>query len=416
MLSAWVFTADVILMWKEGEINSERFDAPEPARQAGYGVRPWWGAPWRGTFLLAVALVAAGGAFVSCSPALIDKTGGVLNPLEILDKSPRIYEIAFKSIGDSIETDRASSYIMGSLDLSAIPSDKVAAAMHDSTRIARLTPRERAQLEYVKATRRDDVGAEQAAAGHLKSAMSADPSYRPPYILLGRMLVERGALRQAYDLYSQVLSWDSTDADALVGIAQCHMRMGNLDDARRALVDAVIFDRDNLEAWSALSTVLGHEGLSIVDHDAPDLGLARPVRGRHYEILVDTSLEDCPTEATAWIAYASERAVWRYEGKYKRFFGVTRYMPTYEEDVDCYMVLAAAWRTLAKSDTVGYNEPCDPAYLDYLSRVADDGYLVSHVLFDHVCVGAPGAARHFSAEVLDKLREYVNTYVIVKDN
>jgi tetratricopeptide (TPR) repeat protein len=239
--------------------------------------------------------------------------------------------------------------------------------------------------------------------------MEADATYRPPYPLLGEMLLKRGAYEQAFDLYSKVLTWDGADSDALVGLARCHLRMGRLDEARTALVDAVIYDRLNLSAWSGLSMVAEIADLSIANRAAPDLGMVRKVRGRHYMIAVDESLKDCPVQAAAWITYASERAVWRYEGKYKTHFGSGSYKNTYEEDIDCYMVLAAAWKTLAQQDSLA----CDRAYLDYLSRVADDGYLVSHVLFDYVCLKAPAAARYFSAEVLARLRDYVNTYVIV---
>ena len=358
------------------------------------------------SILVSIVLVLGS---ISCGPRLLDDPGQSVNPIDILDKSPRIYQIGFRAIADSIETARASAYLQRNLDYAALPGPRVLAAVGDSVRARSLSPREAAQLDYYKARRRYDAGAEQAAAYHVKRAMAADATYRPPYLLLGEMLLGRGALEQAFDLYSKVLTWDSADSDALVGLARCHMRMGKIDDARRALVDAVIYDRLNLKAWSSLQMIAEIRDLSIANHDAPDLGRAGKLRGRHCMIVVDASLEDCPVQAAAWITYASERAVWRYEGKYRRRFGAGRYEGTYEEDIDSYMVLAAAWKTLAQQDST----TCDTAYLDYLSRVADDGYLVSHVLFDHVCLEAPAAARYFSVEVLARLRDYVNTYVIV---
>ncbi len=398
MLSAKVFTANVILMSGRFEINSK---ISEHMRLA------------RCRHLLTFALVLIGFAGSSCSPVLREAGGETsnptLNPIEILEKSPRMYHIAFRSIADSIETALSSSYLAGSLDAASFPRPRVLAALKDSSRTEDLMAREIAELEYVKASRRFDAGAEQAASYHLKRAMTADPSFRPPYIMLGDMLLERDAIERAFDLFSRVLTWDSTDSNALVGLATCAIKMGRIADARKALVDAVIFDRVNLKAWSLLSLVVGTQGCSTANHDVPELGLVRKLRGRHYKIVIDASLEDCPVEATAWIAYASERAVWKYEDKYKTYFGVTKYAPTYEEDVDCYMVLAAAWKTLAQRDSAA----CDPEYLEYLSKVAEDGYLVSHVLFDRVCIKAPTAARQFSVEVIGKMREYVNTYVIV---
>lgn len=377
-------------------------------------------------FALACAVLVA---CASCNPRLLENPALLENPLEVLEKSPNIYQVTFRSIADSIETQRASDYLNGDLEYALPAPARVLAALADSTKAKRLSRRETAQLEYLKARRRFEAGAPQAAAYHLKRAMDADETYRPPYLLLGDMLLERNAVEQAFDLYKKILTWDPADADALVGLAQCEIRAGGVEDARKALVDAVIFDRVSLRAWGDLAIVASHLGMTVANHDAPDLGLAKRTTGRHYDIVIDRSLEDCPLQATAWIAYASERAVWRYEGKYRRRFGPSRYARTYEEDIDCYMVLAAAWKTLAAEDsvpasapdsTVGSAQPavqdsasCDPRYLDYLSRVAGDGYLVSHVLFDHVCIENPSAARYFSVEVLDRLRDYVNTYVIV---
>jgi tetratricopeptide (TPR) repeat protein len=355
-------------------------------------------------------LAAPAAGFISCSPTWVESpTTRTLNPIEILEASPRVYSIGFKAIADSIETARASAYLRASLDYGASPGKRALEATHDSTLYSRLTPRERAEVEYLKAQRRYDSGAYEAVSGHLKRAMAADASYRPPYLLLGEMLLERGALEQATDLYTKVLTWDAADSDALVGLARCYIGRGNVVGAKKSLVDAVIFNRLSLAAWRYLGAVAAYEGKTVAYRDAPDLGQARKVRGRYHKIVIDDSLEDCPVQATAWIAYASERAVWRYEDKYKYRFGSTRYLPTYEEDVDCYMVLAAAWKTLASQDSI----ECDREYLDFLDGVADSGYLVSHVLFDYSCVQSPAAARYFSVEVIDRLRDYVNTYVVV---
>jgi hypothetical protein len=125
--------------------------------------------------------------------------------------------------------------------------------------------------------------------------------------------------------------------------------------------------------------------------------------------VVDSSLEACPSRATAWIVFASERAVWRYEGKFKRTLGLTRYRRTYQEDIDCFMALAAAWKILSQGDSTR----CEDDYLDFMDRVAGDGYLVPHVLFDYVCLEEPRAARNFRADVIDEMRAYIANYILV---
>jgi tetratricopeptide (TPR) repeat protein len=351
--------------------------------------------------LLALPLVPA----LACSPRLAGGPGQTVNPVEILDKSPRIYHIGFEAIADSMETIRARTYLAGGLvgDLDIATFDAGSPGMR--------TDAERVRTEYVKARRRYDAGATGIAVKHLQRALAIDPEYRPARLLSAELLLDEHKVKQAAGIYGGILNRDVTDSDALVGLARCLMLLGRLEEARRALIDAVIFDRVNLSAWQNLSVLGQVRDFDVIKHDAPELGLIRKSRGRHYDLVVDASLEDCPVQAAAWIVFASQRAVWRYEGKYKHYLGMARYAPTYEEDIDCYMALAAAWKVLSQRDSIA----CDTTYFEHLNRVADEGYLVPHVLFDHVCLEDPFAARGFSIDTIDGLREYISRYVLVPE-
>jgi tetratricopeptide (TPR) repeat protein len=347
----------------------------------------------------AVSLLLFAGA---CGPSLQTRSYHDGNPVEIIENSPRVYHIVFEDFADSIVTDRAAAYL--SWDYR---SGGGAAA--DTNQLSGGSPRETAALEYIRAARLYDAGYVRKALGYVRRAMDADPTYRPPYILLGNLLILQGRLDDARSLFTRVITWDVTDSEALLGLARCYMYMGEIEQAKNALVDAVIFNRYNVEAWSTLDMIGSVESFEVADHELPLLGIVRKQRGRHYDLVLDSSLEECPTLATAWIVFVSQRAVWRYEGKFKEYSRQTKYAPTYEEDIDCYMSLTAAWQVLAQTDT----SVCDAGYMDHMSKVADEGYLVPHVLFDYVCLENPMAARGFPAEVIEKMRAYINTYVIV---
>jgi hypothetical protein len=134
-------------------------------------------------------------------------------------------------------------------------------------------------------------------------------------------------------------------------------------------------------------------------------------------MIVDSSLVDCPMEASAWIVFASQRAVWQFEGKYQQRYGRTRYEKTYDEDVDCYMSLAVAWKVLSEqSDSTAVDSlSCKSEYLDFLAEVSDGGHLVSHILMDYICLSSPGTARRLPPDVIDRMRDYVDRFVIVRD-
>jgi len=340
---------------------------------------------------------------VSCSPRVTGIGGANLNPVEVLERSPRIYHIRFERFADSVETERAAAYLEGALD------PELAFAPPDPAGSEALSDRDMARLEYYKAVRRFRGGAGRASLMHIRKSLELDPGHGPSYVFLGKLLLAQGKTREALDLFRQVLSWDPTNSEALVGLARCYMFTGEPDSARQALIDAVIYNRTNLEAWRNLHILGAVERFTVADHDIPVLGYVRKDRGRHYDLVIDDSLEDCPSLATAWIVFASQRAVWRYEGKFKHTLGVTRYRRTYEEDIDCFMALAAAWRILSESDST----MCEGDYLDHVSRVAEDGYLVPHILFDYVCLEQPLAARNIRVEVIDKMRAYINDYVLV---
>ena len=340
---------------------------------------------------------------VSCAPMVANRGEVTRNPVEVLEKSPRVYHIRFEGFADSLETRRAAAYMSDTFgtELEVVSVDTAGA---DS-----ISDSDRAMIEYNKAVRRYEAGAGRASLTHTRRALELDPGHGPSYVLLGNLLLAQGRTGEALSLFRRIVAWDPTDSEALVGLARCYMYSGSLDSARMVLIDAVIYDRVNLNAWRNLHMLGAVQRFSVADHDIFELGYVREENARNYDIVVDSSLEECPSQATAWIVFASERAVWRYEGKFKRTLGVTRYRRTYQEDIDCFMALAAAWNILSREDSTR----CGEDYLDFMSKVAEDGYLVPHVLFDYVCLEEPRAARNFREDVINEMRTYVDNYILV---
>ncbi len=338
-----------------------------------------------------------------CAPRASLSYPSTANPIEIIDRSPRIYHIGFQPIADSIAAERLMRYIEYGF-ISEYPEVLVETSSDLSD-----SAKELANAEFAEAAQQAQAGSLSVAMDHLRKSLDSDPTFKPAYLLLADLLLEQGRLKEAFKVYMRLLPSDMRDSRVLVGLARCMMMLGDLDNARKALVDAIIFDRANLEAWEDLRFVARAQKQELRIFDAPELAFVRKRRGRHFDIVVDKSLEDCPSLATAWIVYASQRAVWRYESKFKRSTGLTKYRRTYEEDIDCYMALVAAWNVLSREDTT----LCHDDYLEYVGKITDEGYLVPHVLFDYICVERPDAARSFSGEAIQRIRDYINRYVIV---
>jgi tetratricopeptide (TPR) repeat protein len=342
---------------------------------------------------------------LSCAPSLVMRKDFSRNPVEIIDESPRVYRIKFESFADSLETLRARTYLMESLPEGfSIPQNL------DDLEVSR---KDSALIEYGKALKRLNASANKAALQHITRSLELDPTFLPSYVVLARLFVADGQIMRAKELLDRVLEWDPSNSRALVELAKCRMYMGQLDSAREALVGAVIFDRADLDAWGELTRLGLIQNFDVATRDAPELAFVEKARGRNHNMILDSSLVDCPVEASAWIVFASQRAVWKYEGKYQQRFSDSHYRRTYDEDVDCYMSLAVAWKVLAESSD---SMSCDREYLDFLTEVSDGGYLVPHVLMDYICLANPRAAKHFPVELIERMRDYVDKYVIIYES
>lgn len=360
--------------------------------------------------LLALAATAFMVLVAACGPTLVRKHDLDRNPVEIIEESPRVYHIKFEHFADSLETVRVINYMAGTAPRGLyIPVDvgDVQVSREDS-----------ALIEYRKAQKRLDAGVHEAGLMHIRRAIDLDPAFLPSYVVLARIFLADGQVLRAKDLLEQVLARSPTNSEALIELARCHMYLGQLEDARAALIDAVIFERTNLDAWGELKRLGMVQDFDVATRDAPELAFVEKARGRNLDMVVDSSLVDCPVGASAWIVFASQRAVWQFEGKYQQRYGKTRYERTYDEDVDCYMSLAVAYKVLSgqrDSLAVADSASCDNDYLDFLAEVSDGGHLVSHILMDYICLKSPGTARFLSQEVIDRMRDYVDKFVIIRE-
>jgi tetratricopeptide (TPR) repeat protein len=358
------------------------------------------------------AVLAASFAMLSilaCSPALVNKHDLNRNPVEIIEESPRVYHIKFEDFADSLETVRVINYMAGTAPRGLyIPEDVGDAEISRS---------DSALIEYRKALKRFDAGAGQAGLIHIRRAIELDPGFLPSYVVLARAFMAEGQILRAKDLLDQIVARNPTNSEALIELARCHMYMGQFEDARATLIDAVIYERTNLDAWGELQRLGMIDDFDVATRDAPELAFVEKARGRNLDMIVDSSLVDCPMEASAWIVFASQRAVWQFEGKYQQRYGQPRYEKTYDEDVDCYMSLAVAWKVLSeqRDSTATDSLSCADEYLDFLAEVSDGGHLVSHILMDYICLNSPGTARRLSPDVIDRMREYVDEFVIIRD-
>ncbi|MGQ9603944.1 MAG: tetratricopeptide repeat protein [bacterium] len=347
-------------------------------------------------FILALALLSG------CVPPPAFVPDLSSNPIDVIERSPRIYHIEFSSIAESLSISMFTDYIGrdvigGWRFANGLKPDDFG----DSSAIS----------EYLLALTALDEGNLDEAIAHLENTTDSKVGLKRSYTLLADMLRDMGEIKSAMQLYFKALSLDATNSYALSGLARCLLMIGDIDNARNAFINALIFNRSNFDAWEGISLIARQSGLTVKMVDVPEMSYVKKRKGRHFDLIVDESVKDCPAVATAWIVYASQRAAWRYEGKYKQQTMKSRYNHTLEEDVDCYMTLAAAWKLLSNED----KGECDVSYLSYLIKLAEEGYLIPHILFDYSCARDPLLGRRFKPETVEIIRSYIENYIIVPE-
>jgi Flp pilus assembly protein TadD len=189
----------------------------------------------KGLMVLGAALAAAGVYSCTAIPPAVPASS--TNPMEVLQRSPRVYHVEYTAMVDSMETALATTYLAGGMRAERPfrrPADD--APEQGSTR-------DRALAEYWAARDLLETGADSAAVALLEKALETDPTFMMGHMYLGEVLLGQGRVEDAAVIFARILSHDSRNSRAIAGLARCYLKIGDGDKARSALIDAVIFDR-----------------------------------------------------------------------------------------------------------------------------------------------------------------------------
>ena len=113
----------------------------------------------------------------------------------------------------------------------------------------------RADLRLELARAELAAGESDAAEQELRSALDIDQGLRPAYLLLGRVLADRGALEQAEETWRRAVERTGADADLLGRLGRLAVRRGAYGQAILDLEQALTLDPERIETYLQLGEV-----------------------------------------------------------------------------------------------------------------------------------------------------------------
>ncbi|MNJ26529.1 Beta-barrel assembly-enhancing protease [compost metagenome] len=111
----------------------------------------------------------------------------------------------------------------------------------------------RLQTEYYRRT-----GDLQQVLASCNEHIRLDPDNRDALVLRARLLLEQGLASEALEDLQRVLDTSSENTEALSLGGQCYMKLGKLEQAKQMFNQALVLDKDDIEAILYLSEIHRH--------------------------------------------------------------------------------------------------------------------------------------------------------------
>lgn len=250
-------------------------------------------------------------------------------------------------------------------------------------------------------------------------------------ILRIRQTVKKGMADKALEEAKVLLESNPFEARIHTLLGEVYLEQKKNEEAQEAFLMGVICDRGSAQAWEKLESLLQKKGKKAERFKVKRLAWMAekdkakkeegPVIEGEEELWGELSGEEgpiplfyntgkLPQEVTVtWLLYLRNRALWREEGRFqKEFPGEKEYRPSFREEVDCFSVLADAWR-LVRAERPEIQNPD----LNALLEIQEKGLLKGYVLFEEF-KGVLREGEGWSPEDLEIGKRYFYTFLAAR--
>lgn len=235
-----------------------------------------------------------------------------------------------------------------------------------------------------------------------QNALKADPKLYHAALFSGDVYMQKGDYTNAETWYQKAVAIDPFIETAYRYSATPLMKQNKVDLARERYVEAFITEPYNRLAVSGLigwgsttGTPLGHPQIDVPEIKIGADGKAKTV------INVSPSVDD---GSLAWASYVATREAWRKDKFSKTFPAEKAYRHSLQEE-------AEALRSVVTAAKAMKSKALNPQ-IQILQKLDEDGVLESYILMARADNGIARDHRDYLKANRDKLRLYVNRYVV----
>lgn len=236
-----------------------------------------------------------------------------------------------------------------------------------------------------------------------QKALNLDPRLYHAALFSGDVYTQKGKYADAEVWYQKAIAIDPFIETAYRYSATPLMKQNKTDKARERYVEAFIVDPYNRLAvsgivqWAqATGAQLGHPKIDVPEFKTGPDGKSITT------INVNPAADD---GSIGWMSYVNARDEWRKDKFAKAHPGEKNYRHSLQEEADALRSVVTTAKALKPKSL---NEQ-----IKFLAKLDEEGLLESYVLLARADQGIAGDYRDYLKANREKLRLYVNRYVIV---
>jgi tetratricopeptide (TPR) repeat protein len=259
-----------------------------------------------------------------------------------------------------------------------------------------------------------------------KACLALQPRYGTGWLCLGDVPFGRKDYASALEDYRKAIEIDPSLAQAHRFAADALAHLGKYLEAEEEYINAVAWDPGYSEAWQALKDLGKSVGFTVEEHPfRPPAGLLGSGNDGSVQIGIPKDQGGKDSDATRWLAYATCKAVWRFEPGFREKHGAkagSKYELSSAEEQSCLATYiegalnnekaerSRRKQTELEIDALAASAPGD---VGFLFTVLKSGMLYEYVLFEDIGRFCPSAVSLYPSSAIDRVKAYLQRFVVI---
>lgn len=248
-----------------------------------------------------------------------------------------------------------------------------------------------------------------AAVTAYQAALTLDPKLYNAAVFIGDSYFLSKRLPQAEQWFAKAVEIDPNQETAYRYWGDALLNENKPDDALEKFTDAIVANPYSVAVWNGLGNWARKQGVQAghIRIDPPKVAVQQDGK---LSINIDPSMLASKDGSSAWILYGGVRASWHAKVFAEQFPNEKEYRHSLREETAAYNAVAG---NLEKGVAEHEFAQLTPA-LAALIMLKQQGLLEPYILLVHADAGIAQDYPAYRDAHRDKIRQYINTWVIAK--